>query len=199
MSTQGLFGKGEPAGRNRFVVKEHHAATMHYDCRFEFDGVLISLVVKEGPSLNPNDKRRAVMVDDHKLKYLSSERIIPVGHYGAGVVLVWDTGTYELIDPENFHDCLLKGRVDFRLFGDQLCGQFSLCQNYGNEWYLTKTRDEYADPSWRIKTRLKGKPSQRSLPLHELLMSNDPLLQSLTRSRNNRPNGNCEDQLMFHF
>ena len=113
----------------------------------------------KGPSLNPADKRLAIMVEDHPFDYRTFEGTIPAGNYGAGTVMVWDQGTYHLRDTEDraqteklLRQGLERGQVSFVLAGEKLKGEFSLLRlkrGKSNEWLLIKKRDEWAsDEEW---------------------------------------------------
>ncbi|MGN6477346.1 MAG: DNA polymerase ligase N-terminal domain-containing protein [Flavipsychrobacter sp.] len=152
----------EPAGKSRkadskliFVVQRHHASHLLYDFRLELNGVLLSWAVPKGPSLNPADKRLAMMVEDHPIDYATFEGDIPEGNYGAGHVDVWDHGTYEpvneqseVITPTEFKSNLHKGSIKFRMKGKHLKGEFALVKlkrgKEDNSWLLIKHRDKYA-------------------------------------------------------
>lgn len=121
-------------------------------------GVLKSWAVPKGPSLNPADKRLAVMVEDHPVEYIDFEGIIPEGSYGAGPVVVWDHGTYEASQPGEPEAQLGSGKFAFTLNGSKLKGAFALARfargQTGKEWLLMKKRDEFADASFTLKTDL---------------------------------------------
>ncbi|MBI2832131.1 MAG: DNA ligase D [Chloroflexi bacterium] len=142
-----------------FVVQKHNARRLHYDFRLEVDGALKSWSVPNGPSLDPSKKRLAVMVEDHPIAYASFEGVIPQGEYGAGQVIVWDTGAYSLeehgrvIDERQLaHERiglgLAAGKISFRLNGHKLKGSWALVKmkRGDNNWLLLKHQDEFADP-----------------------------------------------------
>lgn len=153
-----------------FVVQKHAASHLHYDFRLEMDGVLKSWAVPKGPSMNPDDKRLAMMVEDHPYSYKDFEGTIPEGNYGAGNVIVWDNGTYtsdqETVNPEKaLLADLKKGRLSFVLKGKKLKGEFSLVKLKGkqeNAWLLIKKNDKYANDA-DILEENKSVLSKRSL------------------------------------
>jgi bifunctional non-homologous end joining protein LigD len=136
-----------------FVIHEHHARRLHFDLRLEMDKVLKSWAVPKGPSMSPKDKRLAVMVEDHPLDYASFEGTIPAGMYGAGIVVIWDKGTFELQGGN-----LRNGKLDIVFYGKKLKGAFALAKMSGKEkeWLLMKKKDRYADYDVVMKTVLPG-------------------------------------------
>ncbi|MBA3972364.1 MAG: DNA ligase, partial [Bacteroidetes bacterium] len=137
-----------------FVVQKHDASHLHYDFRLEVKGTLKSWAVPKGPSMNPNVKRLAMMVEDHPYSYKDFEGTIPEGNYGAGNVIVWDNGTYKEItsvarkkSESAIAAGIHKGHISFILKGKKLKGEFSLIKLKGkqeNAWLLIKKDDKYA-------------------------------------------------------
>lgn len=134
-----------------FVIQKHDASKLHYDLRLEIDGVLVSWAVPKGPSLNPADKRLAVMTEDHPMEYGNFEGVIPEGEYGAGPVMVWDNGTYENIKEKNdkivpMEECLKNGQIEVFLHGHKIEGAYALVRMSGQtkNWLLIKMDDEFA-------------------------------------------------------
>lgn len=132
-----------------FVVHEHHAKRLHFDLRLEMGDRLKSWAVPKGPSMNPADKRLAIMVDDHNLEYADFEGAIPEGMYGAGDVFIWDSGTYELKAGD-----IKSGKLEIVFEGKELRGMFALVRMSGKEkeWLLIKKTDEFTDRSFKLKT-----------------------------------------------
>jgi DNA ligase D-like protein (predicted 3'-phosphoesterase) len=152
----------EPAGRRtkprlraaRFVVQKHDATRLHYDFRLEVDGVLKSWAVPKGPSTDPREKRLAMPTEDHPLDYIDFEGVIPEGNYGAGPVIVWDTGTYENRNRDRagktvpMGAVLAKGHASFALHGKKLEGAYALTRVAAGpkpRWLLVKMRDAAAN------------------------------------------------------
>jgi DNA ligase D-like protein (predicted 3'-phosphoesterase) len=155
---------GEPSGeggasgdRPIFVVQKHDASRLHYDFRLEVGGVLKSWAVPKGPSTDPREKRLAVPTEDHPLDYADFEGVIPEGEYGAGTVLVWDTGPYRNLKEENLDEdeepvgmerSLEEGEATVWLEGKKLRGGYALVRTDGGDderWLLIKMDDDEAD------------------------------------------------------
>lgn len=142
---KGVINPSEKSTKLRdFVVQKHDASHLHYDFRLESeDGVLKSWAVPKGPSMDSTIKRLAVLVEDHPLDYLHFEGTIEPGNYGAGTVIVWDTGSYT--SKENLLQQMEKGKISVELFGNKLKGLFSLVRTKrDNQWLLIKSKDQYA-------------------------------------------------------
>jgi bifunctional non-homologous end joining protein LigD len=152
----------EPRGRRvkrnttlLFVVQKHAASHLHYDFRLELNGVLLSWAVPKGPSLDPEQKRLAMHVEDHPIEYGDFEGVIPEGEYGGGTVLLWDRGSWE---PESdAKKAYREGALKFTLHGEKLKGRWMLVRKGGRRsgseerhWFLFKERDEYSNPGFDI-------------------------------------------------
>ncbi len=172
----------EPFGRlltpktgKLFVVQQHQASHLHWDLRLEIDGVLRSWAVPKGPSRNMQDKRFAALVEDHPLDYADFEGRIPAGNYGAGLVIVWDRGTYTPLN--DFARGFETGKLLFELKGYKLRGRWTLVRirdrgsDDGRSWLLIKERDQWeqTDAPWPDSSVLSGmtleeldKPEQKA-------------------------------------
>ncbi|MCU7615431.1 3'-phosphoesterase [Chryseobacterium sp. GMJ5] len=164
----------EPKGKTKkskdqliFVVQRHAASRLHYDFRLEMEGVLKSWAVPKGPSLDPKDKRLAMMVEDHPYDYKDFEGNIPEGNYGAGQVEVWDSGTYEpldetstLSDEKELLKELHAGSLKFILHGKKLKGEFALVKmknTDNNAWLLIKHKDDFAESPYNAEENTSEK------------------------------------------
>jgi len=142
-----------PAARDlRFVVQRHRARRLHYDLRFEIDGVLVSWAVPRGPTLDPKARHMAVHVEDHPIEYIDFEGVIPAGEYGGGDVIVWDRGTWEphTADPAA---AVAAGELHAEVHGEKLHGKLVLVRrdhDDGGEkqWLLLHKRDQHAIEGW---------------------------------------------------
>ena len=163
-----------------FVIQRHKASRLHYDFRLEMEGVLKSWAVPKGPSMNPGDKRLAMMVEDHPYDYKDFTGIIPEGNYGAGIVEIWDKGTFTGVNPEheNINEkqllkSLKDGNLKFALKGKKLKGEFALVKlknSEDNSWLLIKHRDKYATDDEYDSEELTPKTS----PINKWLAENKP-------------------------
>ncbi len=157
------------ARHSRFVVQMHHATRLHWDFRLEAGGTLASWAVPKGPTLVPNERRLAMHVEDHPLSYRDFEGTIPKGQYGAGNVIVWDRGTYDLAEGTNPVREIANGKIKFVMHGKKLQGLFTLVRikpregESGEPWLLFKDRDEYAKASWDMKRHSRSVKSGKSL------------------------------------
>ncbi|MFZ1798595.1 MAG: DNA ligase D [Chitinophagaceae bacterium] len=156
-------GKADKQSGFRFVVQRHHASHLHYDFRLELGGVLKSWAVPKGPSLNPKDKRLAMMVEDHPVSYIKFAGDIPEGNYGAGHVTLWDKGKFvpvnkdhEALTEKQALSAIHKGELKFSLKGKKLKGEFVLVHlkndsKNDNSWLLIKHKDDYATTSYNAE------------------------------------------------
>jgi len=173
----------EPKGKAKkskdkliFVIQRHAASRLHYDFRLEMEGVLKSWAVPKGPSLDPKDKRLAMMVEDHPYDYKDFEGNIPEGNYGAGQVEVWDSGTYEplddmskLSDEKELLKELKAGSLKFVLHGKKLKGEFALVKMKNaenNAWLLIKHKDDFTEEHYDAEENI-SKNSQVTKFLEE--------------------------------
>jgi bifunctional non-homologous end joining protein LigD len=157
-----------------FVVQKHQASHLHYDFRLQVGEVLKSWAIPKGPSINPSHKRLAIQVEDHPIEYKDFEGVIPPGEYGAGIVMVWDYGAYELLEGEGPKRSIKKGRMRFHLNGKKLKGGFVLIrtkyQENRNAWLLIKENDSFARRGYDI-TKEQVKSAKTDLTLEELRQS----------------------------
>jgi bifunctional non-homologous end joining protein LigD len=158
------------AGARRFVVQRHRARRLHYDLRFEIDGVLASWAVPRGPTLDPGVRRAAFHVEDHPLEYFDFEGVIPAGEYGGGDVIVWDAGVWEPHDAGNPPDpgrAVRDGELHVDMYGEKLRGRFVLVRTKVDssgkeEWLLLHKHDEFAVDGWSAEDHPRSVLSGRT-------------------------------------
>ena len=150
-----MTNRGHPI----FNVQKHQASHLHYDFRLEIGGVLKSWAIPKGPSVDPAVKRLAVEVEDHDLEYADFEGVIEEGRYGAGPVLAWDSGWFEVVGEKRASTdaaaMFTTGTLDFVPYGRRLQGRFRMVRMKGRprEWLLIKDRDEHAKPGIELTER----------------------------------------------
>lgn len=139
----------------KFVIQEHKASSHHYDFRLQVGDVLKSWALPKGPSTDPREKRLMIETEDHSLDYADFEGVIPEGRYGAGNVIVWDTGTYQHRSEKDgeeldFEQARRSGHISVFLRGEKLTGGYEIIKMTGKKWsgdhwLLKKTDDDQAD------------------------------------------------------
>jgi bifunctional non-homologous end joining protein LigD len=174
---------------NRFFIQRHSARRLHYDLRLEMDGVLKSWALPHGPTLDPAIKRLAVHVEDHPFAYGSFEGTIPSGNYGAGIVTLWDRGTYEWLGPKTPAQMWESGDLKLRFHGHKIVGEFALVRTNranGKDWLLIKKKDfavrEGWDPEADTRSVLQGPgeiSSTEGAVKAEMPTSLEPMLATL--------------------
>ena len=182
---------------NLFCIQRHDARRLHYDLRIEVNGTLKSWAVPQGPSLDPSVKRLAVMVEDHPLLYATFEGNIPKGNYGAGSMMLWDVGTFDVLEGLPAADQIARGDFKIRFHGQKIKGDFALVRLKNsakqNEWLLIKKKDaavqanydinqfEYSVSSGRTQHEIAHDFPPRANYLASLLpQSIDPMPTSIT-------------------
>ena len=151
------------ATRRKFVIQKHRATALHYDFRLEIGDAMPSWAVPKGPSLDPSQKRLAMQVEDHPLEYADFEGVIPEGEYGGGTVMIWDEGTYEMLEDADPAVALRRGELRFVLNGHKLKGRWTLVRTGPRKWLLIKGRDKYARTTDITKTRARSVRTKRLL------------------------------------
>lgn len=159
------------SAKPRFVVQKHKARNLHYDFRLEVEGVLKSWAVPKGPSVDYTQKRLAIPTEDHPVDYIDFEGTIPKGNYGAGTVIVWDTGTYRNLKEKNgkevpMENTIEDGHVEFILGGKKLKGSYALIQT-GREgrkfWLFFKMKELHRDTRDILKEQPKSVLSRKTV------------------------------------
>jgi bifunctional non-homologous end joining protein LigD len=158
-------------GSRSFVVQRHRARRLHYDLRFEIDGVLVSWAVPKGPTLDPAARHMAVHVEDHPMEYAAFEGVIPAGEYGGGDVIVWDRGTWEPHGTDDPAAAVAAGELHADMHGEKLRGRLVLVRREKNrsrgsdskeEWLLLHKQDDFAVAGWDPEDHLQSVLSGRT-------------------------------------
>lgn len=144
----------QPRDQPQFVIQKHDASNLHYDFRLQVGDILKSWVIPKGPSTDPSVKRLAIPTEDHPMGYIDFEGVIPEGEYGAGTVLVWDTGSYRNLrsekegDQASMENAIQEGKIEVWLEGKKINGGVALIRTDSDEnerWLFIKMDDDRAD------------------------------------------------------
>lgn len=169
--------------RRLFVIQKHAASRLHYDFRLEIAGALKSWAVPKGPPYDLNERRLAMATEDHPMEYAGFEGLIPKGEYGGGTVMVWDTGTYELLDGNYW-----KGKLHFALDGKKLKGEWVLVKGHEqngkeNAWYLMKTGASMA----RLSEKKENSSALTGRSMEQIAKAEDAVWHSNKNGRQASP------------
>src|SRR5438874_5062341 len=138
-------------GACRFIIQKHDARRLHYDFRLQMEGVLKSWALPKGLPWKQGEKHLAVEVEDHPIEYETFEGVIPEGNYGAGTVMVWDSGAYYVYGEQPLKS-LREGKLQLVLAGKKAQGEWTLVRIRGrdgekNQWLILKTGESAKPPS----------------------------------------------------
>ncbi len=140
------------------MVQEHHATRLHWDLRLEHDGVLASWAIPNGIPPDPAENRLAVRTEDHPLEYLEFHGVIPKGQYGAGKMVIWDSGRFETHKWE-------RRKVEVTFHGERLRGRYGL-------FPIGRAGTGENDNDWMIhRMDPPTDPEREPMPEHLLPMS----------------------------
>jgi len=184
-----LKSESEKAGngsRRLFVIQKRAASHLHYDFRLEMGGTLKSWAVPKGPPYDLNERRLAMATEDHPMEYAKFEGTIPKGEYGGGTVMVWDIGTYELIDGNYW-----KGKLHISVNGKKLKGEWAFVKGHEedgkeNTWYLIKTGASMA----RLSERKENSSALTGRTLEQIAKAEDAVWHSNRNGHQQSSKGN---------
>jgi len=178
--------------RRLFVIQKHAASHLHYDFRLEMGGTLKSWAVPKGPPYDLHERRLAMATEDHPMEYAKFEGIIPKGEYGGGTVMVWDIGTYELIDGNYW-----KGKLHISVDGKKLKGEWVFVKGHEenrkeNTWYLIKTGTSVA----RLSDRKENSSALTDRTLEQIAKAEDAVWHS---NKNGQPQSPKENHSILEL
>jgi len=123
-----------------YVIQKHHARSLHYDLRLQMGRTLKSWAVPKGVPKRIGEKHLAILTENHPLSYAKFEGVIPEGHYGAGTVKIWDSGTFENVKSDSLTKCFRDGVIEVRFNGKKLKGNYALVHFRDKNWLFMKVR-----------------------------------------------------------